>query len=33
MWGCEECSNATMTEIDAVHYKAKQRGSGSMSFV
>ena len=32
MWGCEECSNATMTEIDPVHCKAKQRGSVSNIF-
>ena len=32
MWGCEECSTATMTEIDPVHCKAKQRGSVSNIF-
>jgi hypothetical protein len=33
MLRCEECCNATMTEIDPVHYEAKQRGSVSNVFM
>src|ERR1700730_5522186 len=29
MWGCEECSNRTMTEIGRVHCQAKPLGSVS----